>query len=325
LKNPWPDHCAERTLGAVSLTVGVIVVAMVVFVAIHAWPTFRHNGLSWLGPGGSVDQQIGEMQATSVHPPASAYHLRAWPLVYGTLITTAAAVVLALLVALLSSIFIVELAPARLRRLAIPVIRLLASVPSVVYGLIGVLVLVPFVGNHLITAHEKASVANYVELTGAGLIVAVVILTVMITPIMVALICEALVSVPNAWREGAIALGVNPLRAILAVTLRAARPAIVAAAVLATARALGEAIMISMVSGSRSFAPRPQDGLTFLFEPLRSLASAIVDYHEGVGAPALGSTLYAFALLLLFSAFALSLAGFLIKLPMRKYGLAGRS
>ncbi|MGA2320436.1 MAG: ABC transporter permease subunit [Solirubrobacteraceae bacterium] len=306
-----------------SLLVGALVVAMVVFVAIHAWPTFQHNGLGWLGPGGSLERQIAEMQATSVHPPASAFHLRAWPLVYGTLLTTAAAVLLALILAVFSSIFIVELAPARLRRVTIPVIRLLASVPSVIYGLIGILVLVPFVGNDLITSSQKASMANVVELTGAGLAVTVVILTVMITPIMIALICEALVSVPNSWREGAIALGVNPLRAALAVSVRAARGAIVAAAVLATARALGEAIMISMVSGSRSFAPRPLDGLVFLFEPLRTLASAIIDYHEGVGAPALGSTLYAFALLLLFSAFVLSVAGYLIKLPLRRYQVRG--
>jgi phosphate transport system permease protein len=303
--------------------VGVLVVAMVAFVAVHAWPTFSHNGISWLGPGGNLETQIANMQATSVHPPAAAYHLRAWPLVYGTLLSTGVAVLLALGVAVLSSIFIVELAPARLRRVAIPVIRLLASVPSVIYGLIGILVLVPFVGNDLVTSSEKASVQNVVELTGAGLAVTVVILTVMITPIMIALICEALTSVPNSWREGAIALGVNPLRAILAVTLRAARPAIVAAAVLATARALGEAIMISMVSGSRSFAPKPVDGLVFLFEPLRTLASSIVDYHEGVGAPALGSTLYAFALLLLFSAFVLSVAGYLIKLPLRKFQVRG--
>jgi ABC-type phosphate transport system permease subunit len=323
LRDPWPDHRAELTLGAVSLLVAAIVVAMVVFVAIQAWPTFAHNGLSWLGPGGKLEDQIGEMQATSTHPPASAFHLRAWPLVWGTLLTTAFAVVLGIATAVLSSIFIVELAPARLRAIAIPVIRLLASVPSVIYGLIGVLVLVPFVGNHIISAGEKASVANTVELTGAGLGVSIVILTVMITPIMIALICEALVSVPNAWREGAIALGVNPVRAILAVTLRAARPAIVAAAVLASARALGEAVMISMVSGARDFAPRPGDGITFLFEPVRTLASAIVDYHEGIGAPALKSSLYAFALLLLFSAFALSVAGYLIKLPMRRYQLAG--
>jgi phosphate transport system permease protein len=323
LRDPWPDHRAELTLGAVSLLVGAIVVAMVAFVGVHAWPTFSHNGLSWLGSGGALETQIANMQATGVNAPASAYHVRAWPLVYGTLLSTAVAVVLALGIAVLSSIFIVELAPARLRRIAVPVIRLLASVPSVIYGLIGVLVLVPFVGNDLITASQKASVQNVVELTGAGLIVTVAILTVMITPIMVALICEALVSVPNSWREGAIALGVNPVRAILAVTVRAARPAIVAATVLATARALGEAIMISMVSGSRSFTPKPIDGLLFLFEPLRTLASAIVDYHEGVGAPALGSTLYAWALVLLFSAFALSLAGYLIKLPLRRYQVRG--
>ncbi len=151
----------------------------------------------------------------------------------------------------------------------------------------------------------------------------VVILTVMITPIMVALICEALVSVPNSWREGAVALGVNPIRAMLAVTLRAARPAIVAAAVLATARALGEAIMVSMVSGSHFFVPKPVDGIPFLFEPLRTLASAIVDFHEGIGAPPLKATLYAWALLLLFSAFVLSIAGYLIKLPLRKYQVRG--
>ncbi len=307
-------------LGAVSLLVCVCVVTMIVFVGIRAWPIFEHDGLSWLGPGGSLETQIANMQATSVDPPAAAFHLSAWPLVYGTLLSTSFAVVLGVVIAVLSSIFIVELAPARLRTVAIPVIRLLASVPSVIYGLIGVLVLVPFVGNHLVTSSQKLSVQNSVELTGAGLGVVVVILTVMITPIMIALICEALTAAPRSWREGAVALGLNPLRAVLAVTLRAIRPAIVAAAVLATARALGEAVMIQMVSGGRSFTPNLSHGLpTFFYEPLRTLASAIVDYHEGIGAPALRSTLYAFAALLLFSAFVLSIAGYLIKLPLRKY------
>jgi phosphate transport system permease protein len=323
LRSPWPDHRAERTLGAVSLLVCVLVLAMVGFVALRAWPTFAHQGLSWLGSGGDVDKQIGNMLGTSVHPPASAFFVRAWPIIYGTLLTTALAVPMALTVALLASVFIVELAPPRLRRIAIPVIRLLASVPSVIYGLIGVLVLVPFVGNDLVTASEKASVQNVVELTGAGLAVAVVILTVMITPIMIALICEALTSVPRSWREGALALGVNPVRAVMAVTLKAIRPAIVAAIVLATARALGEAVMIQMVSGSRSFSPKPIDGWTFFFEPLRTLASAIIDNSEGLGAPAVRSTVYAFAFLLLFSAFVLSAAGYLIKLPLRKYHAQG--
>jgi phosphate transport system permease protein len=307
----------------VSLLVGVIVVAMIVFVTIRAWPIFAHNGLSWLGGGGRLEDQISNMQATGVEAPASAFYLRAWPLIYGTLLTTAFAVVFGLIIAVLSSIFIVELAPARVRKIAIPVIRLLASVPSIIYGLIGILVVVPFVGNHIITAHEKVSVQNTVELTGAGLIVAALILTLMITPIMIALICEALGSAPPSWREGAVALGLNPLRAVLAVTLRAIRPAIVAAVVLATARALGEAVMIQLVSGGRSFVPNPSEGVVFLFEPLRTLASAIVDFREGVGAPALRSTLYAFALLLLFSAFVLSIGGYLIKLPLRKYQTRG--
>jgi phosphate transport system permease protein len=292
---------------------------MIVFVAVQAWPIFQHNGLSWLGKGGPFKDQAEAMQQTSVNPPASAYHLRAWPLIAGTLLITLPAIVLGLLIAVSSSIFIVELAPRRLRKVVIPVIRLLASVPSVVYGLIGILVLVPFVGNHLISPAEKTSLQNTVQLTGAGLGVAIVILTVMITPIMVALICEALSSVPNSWREGAIALGVNPVRAILAVVVRAARPAIVAAAVLATARALGEAIMISMVAGNVDFVPRVRDGATALFEPLRSLASAIVEFHEGIGAPAFKSSLYAFAFLMLFSGFLLSVFGYLIKLPLRKY------
>jgi ABC-type phosphate transport system permease subunit len=297
---------------------------MLVFVGVRAWPVFAHDGLSWLGPGGSLESEIGNMQATGVNPPASAFHLTAWPLVYGTLLTTAIAVVLGIAIAVLSSIFIVELAPAPLRKLAIPVIRLLASVPSVVYGLIGILVLVPFVGNHLVTASQKTALQSSVELTGAGLGVAAMILTVMITPIMIALICEALMATPTSWREGALALGLNPLRAVLAVTLKAVRPAIVAAAVLATARALGEAVMIQMVSGGRSFTPDLSHGLpVFFYEPLRTLASAIVDFHEGLGAPALRSTLYAFGALLLFSAFVLSIAGYLIKLPLRRYQTQG--
>jgi phosphate transport system permease protein len=320
LRKPWPDHRAERLLGAVSLLVGVGVIAMVVFVATEAWPIFQHNGLSWIGPGGSLEVELANMTAAGAHASAAVYRLRAWPLIYGTLLTCAISLPLALVVAVLTSVFIVELAPVRLRNVVIPVVRLLASVPSVVYGLIGILVLVPFVEQHLITVHEKESVQNVVQLTGAGLGVTVVILTVMITPIMVALICEALASAPPSWREGAVALGLNPLRAVRAVTLRAIRPAIVAAAVLATARALGEAIMIEMVSGGKSFAPNLSHGVpTFFYEPLRTLASAIVDYHDSIAAPPLRAAVYAFALLLLFSAFVFSVAGYLVKLPLRKY------
>ena len=323
LKKPWPDHRAERTLGAVALLITAGVVAMVVFVAYRAWPLFEHNGVSWVFGGGDFEAEVNRMTAATTNPAAAVFHLRAWPLIYGTLITSAIAVVLGLVIAVLSSVFIVELAPARVSRIVIPMIRLLASVPSVIYGLIGILVLVPFVSNHLVTNHEKVSLQSTVQLTGGGLGVTALILTIMITPIMIALICEALFSVPPSWREGAVALGLNPLRAVRAVTLKAIRPAIVAAAVLATARAIGEAVMIQMVSGGKTFIPRPGDGIAFFFEPLRTLASAIVDYRDGLNSPALGAAVYGFALLLLFSAFALSIAGYLVKLPLRKYQTRG--
>ena len=203
----------------------------------------------------------------------------------------------------------------------VPVVRLLAAVPSVIYGLIGILVLVPFVNDHLVSEARKKSVQYVINLSGTGLIVSIVILTVMITPIMIAITVDALYAVPRGWKEGAAALGVNRWRAMWTVSVRAARPAIIAGAVLACARALGEAIMLSMVSGSKGFAPNPADGLTFLFEPLRPLASTIVEDAESLNAPAVQASVYSFALLLLFSSLMLSIGAWMAKQPMKKYGI----
>jgi phosphate ABC transporter permease protein PstC len=321
LRQPWPDQRAERMLGALASVVLVLIVLMIVFVASKAWPALQHNGLGFFGSGGDVDRQVEAMVNTGEKPGPGDYAIGAWPLIYATLLTTALAVAGGLVFALLAAIFIVEFAPPSLRRVVVPVVRLLAAVPSVIYGLIGILVLVPLVNNHLVSPGRKESVQYVISLTGTGLLVAVVILTVMITPIMIAIIVDALYAVPKGWREGALALGVNRWRAMWTVSVRAARPAIIAAVVLACARALGEAIMLSMVSGSKGFAPNPLDGLTFIFEPLRPLAATIVEDAESLNAPAISASVYAFALLLLFSSLVLSLAGFLAKQPMKKYGI----
>jgi phosphate transport system permease protein len=321
LRQPWPDQRAERMLGALASVVLVLIVLMIVFVASKAMPAFQHNGLGFFGSGGDVDRQIDTMVNTGAKPAPGDYAIGAWPLIYATLLTTGLAVVGGLVFALLAAVFIVEFAPPSLRRIVVPVVRLLAAVPSVIYGLIGILVLVPLINDHLVSPGRKQSVQYVISLTGTGLLVAVVILTVMITPIMIAIIVDALYAVPKGWREGALALGVNRWRAMWTVSVRAARPAIIAAVVLACARALGEAIMLSMVSGSKGFAPNPLDGLTFIFEPLRPLAATIVEDAESLNAPAISASVYAFALLLLFSSLVLSLAGFLAKQPMKKYGI----
>ena len=95
---------------------------MVVFVANEAWPTFKHNGLSWLGPGGNVDEQINKMVNSGANAPAEDYYVRAWPLVWGTILTTGLAVVFGLVFAILAAIFIVEFAPDRLRNVIVPVV-----------------------------------------------------------------------------------------------------------------------------------------------------------------------------------------------------------
>lgn len=315
------DQRAELSLGALASSVLVVILGMVVFVFSKAWPSFAHNGVSWFGSGGNVDQQLTAIFNSPANPAAYVYELRAWPLLYATALTTLAAVIAALVFALLSAIFIVEFAPQRVRRLLEPVVRLLAAVPSVVYGLIGVLVFVPLIGNHLIGAGRKDSVAFVVQLDGSSILVATVILTVMITPIMIALIVDGLRAVPRPWTEGAAALGVNRWRATWTIAVRTARPAIVAAAVLATARALGEAIMLSMVSGSVGFAPNPLDGVTFFLEPARPLAATIVDNAEGLSVKPFGQTMYAFAAVLLVSSMFLSLGGWAAKQPLRKYGV----
>ena len=209
LRKPWTDRRAELLLGALASLVLVSILLMIVFVAIRAWPSFLHNGLHWFGAGGDVDRQISDMVNTGADPAPEDYALSAWPLIWATILTTGLAVILGLGFALLAAIFLVEFAPSPVRRVLSPVIRLLAAVPSVIFGLIGILVLAPWINEHLVSQERKASVQYVINLSGTGLLVSVVILTVMITPIMIAIISDALYAVPRSWREGALALGVT--------------------------------------------------------------------------------------------------------------------
>jgi phosphate transport system permease protein len=315
------DRRTERTLGGLAVAVLVLIGLMVATVLVKAWPSFSSNGLSWFGPGGDVDTQLRVMREGTPVPGHSSLYFRAWPLIWGTLITTVLAVALALVVSTLTAIFLVEFAPAPARRVLDPVVRLLAGVPSVVYGLIGILALAPWINDHLISNGRKQSVIYVVQLNGADLATATLILMVMITPIMVAISANSLAAVPASWREGSAALGVNRWRTIWRVSLRTARGAIAAATVLATARALGEAVMLAMVSGGRGFAANPLDGITFLFEPVRPLAATIFQESEGLTIGPLGHTLYAIAAVLLVSATLLSLAGWAAKQPLKRYGI----
>jgi phosphate transport system permease protein len=316
----WSDQRVERLLGALVVFVVALLLALIVVVLVNGWPSFAHNGLSWFTSGGDVDNELNEISQSAESGAGYVYTFHAWPLIWSTILIAGSSVVLSLVTALFISVFLVEFAPTWMSNILQPVVRFLASVPSVIYGLLGVLVLVPFIGNHLITEHQKASVAGIISLTGYSLMAAVIILTIMIAPLMVAIFTDALSSVKPGWLEGSLALGVNRWRTIWKIGVRAARPAIVAGTVLALARAIGESVMLAMISGSTGFAPNPADGLIFIYEPSRPLAPTIVKSVDQLSSPPAKATLFAIASFLLFSGACFSLAGWATRRAMNKYG-----
>ena len=316
-----PDQRAELLLGALACAVLLFVVVFTVFVVREAWPSFAANGLAWFGAGGDVDQQIQAIFTSGQLLAEPVYTFHAWPMVWGTILVTGGAVLLSFVSALFVAVFVVEFAPEWMRRILEPIIRLLASVPSVIMGLIGVLVLVPFIGNHVISEHARREVAYIISLSGYSLLAGVLILSLMIAPLMIAVFVDGLRSVPRGWLEGALGLGINRWRTFWKIGVRTARPALVAGTVLATARALGEAVMLAMVSGGVGFTPNPADGLTFFVEPVRPFAATILQTSEELTSPPMRHTIFAIASVLLLSAMFLSFAGWAAKQPMKKYGV----
>jgi phosphate transport system permease protein len=316
----WSDQRVERMLGALVVFVVGLLLAMITVVFVHAWPSFSHNGFAWFSSSGSVEDQLNDISLSAQTAGHYVYTFHAWPLIWSTFLITGGAVAIGLFCALFIAVFIVEFAPEWMANILQPVVRFLASVPSVIYGLIGVVVLVPFIGNHLVTAGQKESVAGIISLTGYSLLAAVTVLTVMITPLMVSIFSDGLRSVKPGWLEGSLALGVNRWRTVWKIGVRTARPAIVAGTVLAVARAIGEAVMLAMISGSVAFAPNPADGLIFIYEPSRPLAPTIVKNIDQLSSPPFNATLFSIAAFLLFSAALFSMVGYFARRAMRKYG-----
>jgi phosphate transport system permease protein len=312
-------HACFALAGAASLIVLGLVVGYVLW---RAWPAFEANGLSYFGhrhdPG--LDRELG--LATQQPHGVPFRQLHAWPAIYGTLLTTGGAILLGLPFSLLTAIFVAELAPRPLARLMEPLVRLMAAVPSVVWGLLGLLVLSPFIERVFISDELASRYARVVPLRGGSILVGILVLVCMTVPFQIAIFTDALRAVPAPWREGGRALGLDAWRVTLKILLPVIRPAIATGVVLATGRAIGEAIALSMTTGGLAFVPNPLDRLVFLLEPAHPLASTIVDYHsEGLLQGALAADLFSFAALILLSALAMMLAVRLALAPVRARGV----
>jgi phosphate transport system permease protein len=208
-------------------------------------------------------------------------HYGALPYLYGTLVSSLLALVLAVPLGIGSAVFLAELAKGRAAATVSFVMELLAAIPSIVYGIWGFFVLAPF----LRTLLEPWLIANFGYLPlfrgtpfGIGMLNAGIVLAIMIVPTIVSISREVLLAIPRSLREASLALGATRAEAI-GITLDAAKPGILGSVVLALGRALGETMAVTMVIGNTNRISAS------IIDPAATMASLIAnEFTEATGA-----------------------------------------
>lgn len=258
------DRAFAAGVAALAMLVPLTLVAIAVLIVIDAWPSITTFGLSYL-------------TTTAWDPVKLVFGVAAY--VYGTLVTTAVAVVLAAPVAIGCAIYLTEFAPRPLRAPVAYVIELLAYIPSIVYGLWAIFVMVP-VMRSIVEPALQGTVGRLPVVgrlfsgtpVGLDLLSGGVVLAIMILPILLAVSREVLLAVPPTQREAMIGLGATRWEAVSRAVLPYARPGIIGGAVLGVARAFGETMAVTMVVGNSS-----RDISGSLFTPGYTMASAIAN------------------------------------------------
>ncbi|MGE5774719.1 MAG: phosphate ABC transporter permease subunit PstC, partial [Chloroflexota bacterium] len=211
---------------------------------------------------------------------------QAWPFIYGTLLTSFAALLVALPISIGIAIFLAELCPPWLRLPLNWLVELLAAIPSVVYGLWGIFVFLPLVVTPVAEGLFKtlgavpgigALFAGPVPVSGASRLGAALILTIMITPTITAVTRDVLLAIPNNQREAALALGSTQWETIWQILLPYGLSGILGAVILGLGRALGETMAVTMVIGNSI------EGSASLLRPGYTMASVIAnEFAEAV-------------------------------------------
>jgi len=232
-----------------------------------------------------ADTSIFELLLSSAwHPLKGQFGF--YPFIISTLEVTAIAMILSIPVCLLSAIYLSEYANLRFREVARIVIDILAGIPSVIFGLCGVIVVVPFV--------RALGNAWGIQTTGYSLFAGGIILAVMVSPFIISLSLEVLRMVPIEARESAFALGTTKWEAVKYVILRSTRHGILAAIGLGFTRAFGETIAVMMVVGNVAQVPAS------IFDPAYPLPALIANnYGEMMSIPLYDSALLFAALILM--------------------------
>ncbi|HUK56869.1 MAG TPA: phosphate ABC transporter permease subunit PstC [Nitrospiria bacterium] len=261
---------ADRLFRATVLTVALSVLAITVVVA---YELVRNSRLPIQKFGWSF------LWGTTWDPVAEQFG--ALPFLYGTLVSSALALLIAVPVGLGVAIFLSELAPRWLSDPVTFLVELLAAIPSVIYGLVGIFVLVPWIRNGLEPA--LSSTLGFMPLFrgapyGVGMLTAGVLLAMMVVPFIVSVSREILMAVPRSQREAVLSLGATQWEMVRVAVLPYARSGIMGSVFLALARALGETMAVTMVIGNR-----PEIKLS-LFEPGYTMAAVIAnEFTEATG------------------------------------------
>ncbi|HEY7915736.1 MAG TPA: phosphate ABC transporter permease subunit PstC [Acidimicrobiales bacterium] len=261
-----PNGVYRGLLAAVAAIFVGLVAWFLVSMIVQAKPAFSTLGFSW------IFQKTWD-------PNHQKFGLL--PFIIGTFETTAIALVLAVPIGLGTALALAYLVPHRLRALLSTAVELLAAVPSVVYGLWGLIVLAPLVREYL--EPFLTSVLGWTGLfngpnQGPGLLLAGIILFVMVLPTMMAISRDVLAVVPNEQVEGAMALGATRWQVLRKVVVPGARTGLLGAFTLATGRALGETVAVALVIGNSNFIAHS------LKSPAATLPSLIVNnFGESTG------------------------------------------
>ncbi len=280
-----------KTVLLVSALASLLIVLLIfIFTMKEAMPAFRELGVWKM------------LSGTTWRPGNGEFGILA--MIAGSGLVTFGAVLIGVPLALGTAVFLSEIAPGWIVKIVRPSIELLAGIPSVVYGLFGMVVLVPLV-------REIPAPGN----AGFGLLAASIVLAVMVLPTIASISEFAIRSVPGGYREGSLALGATKWETVSRVLIPAARPGIISAVVLGLGRALGETIAMIMVIGNSVILPAAITGnpLSIFLSRARTLTGNIaveISYATGVHESALFATgVVLFVLIMLVN----SSAGFLLR------------
>lgn len=277
---------AERLARALLLICAVVAIFAVCAITLYLFA----KGLPALHKVG-----VGELLFGTVWKPTAAEpSFGIAYIILSSIVGTAASVLLGVPIGLLTAVFLTEVSGKTLAKAVQPAVELLAAIPSVIYGLLGMMLL-----NPLLYKLEKALFAGsstHRYTGGADLLAAVIVLAIMILPTVISVSASAIRAVPGSLRAASLALGASKMQTIRRVTVPAAKSGILTGVVLGIGRALGEAMAINMVAGGAVNLPLPFNSVRFLTTQLVSE----MGYAEGTHRQVLftvGLVLYLFIMI----------------------------